>query len=219
MSTSEMQPGVQHEMTSAVGLRYLLFVPEAYRQDPGQRWPLILFLHGGGERGDDLTLVKKHGIPKRVEHQPDFPFVVVSPQCPTDQRWQPTVLTALLDEIERDNAVDAQRIYVTGLSLGGEGTWMLAAAQPHRFAAIAPVCGRGEPRHAATMAHLPVWAFHGAQDTVVPVHHTEEMVAALRGVGNIPRMTIYPNAGHDSWTETYDNPDLYAWFLSQARSI
>jgi len=122
-----------------VRLNYLLYLPKNYDSKPA--WPLVLFLHGAGERGDDLDLVKKHGPPKLVEAGKEFPFVLVSPQCPADHWWQPQELTALLDEIVEKQKIDKDRIYVTGLSMGGFGTWSLAAYSPKRFAAIVPVCG------------------------------------------------------------------------------
>jgi predicted peptidase len=198
-----------------VTMDYLLFVPKDY--DKKEAWPLMLFLHGAGERGDNLDLVKVHGPPKIVETNKDFPFVLVSPQCKPDRWWQPTELTALLDEIVAKYKIDEDRIYVTGLSMGGFGTWALAAYTPHRFAAIVPICGGGEPYRTKVYSHVPVWAFHGGKDPVVPTQRSQEMVDALKKQGGDARLTIYPEAGHDSWTETYDNPELYQWLLQQKR--
>ena len=149
----------------------------------------------------------------------DFPFIAVSPQCPKDSRWnlQVDTLDALLDELERTHLVDPERIYVTGLSMGGFGTWALAAALPQRFAAIAPICGGGDPRTTRTIPHLPAWVFHGARDETVPMLRSAEMVEALARSGGYARFTVYPEAKHDSWTETYNNPELYAWLLSHTR--
>ena len=209
------------EITKVVGLEYLLFLPEGYGDQPGKKWPLILFLHGAGERGDDLDLVKVHGPPKLVEDDPDFPFIVISPQCPADAWWTEHLddLDALLDEVIGAHDVNTNRIYLTGLSMGGYGTWSLALAHPERFAAIVPICGGGRPYLALRLKDLPVWAFHGAKDSVVPVEETEQMVAAIRQAGGDPRLTIYPDAGHDSWTETYDNPELYTWLLEQEKGF
>jgi len=220
----EVTPG-QHprsfrrQITKAVDLDYLLFLPQGYGRDPEKKWPLMLFLHGAGERGDRLELVKKHGPPKLVEQQPDFPFIVVSPQCPAGSWWPDKLddLSALLDEVEADYAVDSHRIYLTGLSMGGYGTWSLAQDQPERFAAIVPICGGGSRALARRLKDLPVWVFHGAQDKTVPPEESEKMVAAIERAGGSPRLTIYPDAGHDSWTETYDNPELYEWLLSNVR--
>ena len=197
-------------------LHYLLFLPSTYAVHP-QRWPLMLFLHGAGERGDDLQRVKRHGVAKIVEEQPAFPLLVVSPQCPPTEAWAPEPLLALLDDIEQHYDVDPERLYVTGLSMGGFGTWAVAIAAPDRFAAIAPICGGGDPSRVGVLRHLPVWAFHGARDLIVPLQRTVEMVEALRQCGGNVRFTVYPEVGHDAWTATYANSELYAWFLAHTR--
>jgi predicted peptidase len=199
-----------------VEIDYLLYLPQGY--DAQEVWPLVLFLHGAGERGDDLELVKTHGPPKLIARGQHFPFIVVSPQCPEDKWWEPIELVALLDEIEGKYKVDPDRVFVTGLSMGGFGTWRLAFYAPNRFAAIAPICGGGEKYWAKQIVHLPVWAFHGAQDTGVPPERSQIMVEELKKNGGRPQLTIYPDAGHDSWTETYNNPELYEWLLKQKRS-
>ncbi|HTE85856.1 MAG TPA: prolyl oligopeptidase family serine peptidase [Dehalococcoidia bacterium] len=196
---------------------YLVFLPAGYETGAGAAWPLMLSLHGAGERGDDPGLVKLHGIPKRLTDGTELPFIVVAPQCPLEQDWSPQSLGLLLDEVERNYSIDPDRVYVTGLSMGGRGTWALAIASPHRFAAIAPVCGRGDPDAVGSIAHVPVWAFHGALDPVVPPARSEEMVEALRRCGGNVRFTVYPEAGHDSWTSAYAEPELYAWLLSHRR--
>lgn len=216
---AEDNPG---EQTSAqlnarvqVRLGYLLYLPRDY--DKEKSWPLMLFLHGAGERGDDLELVKKHGPPKLIAAGKDFPFIVVSPQCPKGRWWEPMELVALLDEISGKYKVDPDRIYVTGLSMGGFGSWRLAAYAPERLAAIAPICGGGETYWTKEFAHLPVWAFHGAKDTGVPLERSQAMVDALKKSGGDPKFTIYPDAGHDSWSAAYDDPELYKWLLAQKR--
>ena len=199
-----------------VTMRYLLYLPKDY--DGKAPKPLLLFLHGAGERGNDLELVKKHGPPKLIAQGKDFPFIVVSPQCPKGQFWDPRALSHLLDSLEDRYAVDSSRIYVTGLSMGGFGTWALAAQQPDRFAAIAPICGGGERFWMRKLKNVPVWAFHGEKDNVVPPHRTTELVEELKKLGADVRQTLYPDAGHDSWTETYNNEELYKWFLSHHRA-
>ena len=200
-------------------LSSLLFLPKTYGAEASQRWPLILFLHGAGERGSDLELLKLYGMPKIVETWTDCPFIVLSPQCEADSWWTFKVdaLNALLDEIIAQYVVDVSRIYLTGLSMGGHGTWMLALAYPDRFAAIAPICGRGNQSIAARIKDVPVWAFHGAKDDKVPLNESIRMVDALKALGSEVRFTVYPDGGHDSWTETYDNPELYEWFLQHRR--
>lgn len=214
------KPGAQQtaklETQVKVEMRYLLYLPKDY--DKQEVWPVLLFLHGSGERGDDLELVKVHGPPKLIAAGQDFPFIVVSPQCPKDQWWEPIELVALLDEIGRKYKVDADRVCVTGLSMGGFGTWRLAAYAPQRFAALAPICGGGEPYWAKQFASVPTWAFHGAIDEAVPLERSSEMVRALKKDGGKPKLTVYSDAGHDSWTETYNNPEFYSWLLAQKRS-
>lgn len=212
------------EITQTVHLPYLLYLPPDYKPDSVQKWPLILFLHGAGERGDDLELVKKHGIPKVVEERQDFPFIAVAPQCPEGEWWQEKtrILSALLDEVMAAYAVDPDRIYLTGLSMGGYGTWSLATAYPERFAALAPICGGGLsivgfPERACVLKEIPIWVFHGARDEVVRIEESEKLVTALKACDGNVRFTVYPEAEHDSWTETYDNPELYEWLLQQHR--
>jgi predicted peptidase len=206
-------------ITQNVGCGYLLFLPDEYEKTD-KNWPMIIFLHGMGERGSDLNLVKKHGPPKIVEKQKDFPFIVLSPQCPSDKFWdqQVEVLINLIDEITEKYNVDIDRIYLTGLSLGGFGTWTLSAAAPERFAAISPICGGAEKFLAQQIKNIPVWIFHGARDDIVPVRRSQEMADALKACGGDVKFTIYPDAGHDSWTQTYDNPQLYDWFLKHRKN-
>jgi predicted peptidase len=199
-----------------VEVRYLLYLPKDY--DKQESWPLLLFLHGRGERGDDLELVKRHGPPKLIAAGREFPFIVVSPQCPTGQWWEPIELLALLDELARAQKVDPDRVYVTGLSMGGFGTWRLAHYAPERLAAIAPICGGGEKYWVKEFAHLPTWAFHGGKDALVPPERSQVMVDEMKKEGGQPKLTIYPEAEHDSWTETYENPALYEWLLTQRRT-
>ena len=214
---SQIKRTLRKKITKRVGCGYLLFLPRDYKPT-GKRWPLILFLHGSGERGDDLERVKKHGVAKVVEQRPDFSFIVVSPQCPAEDWWSGDVLAALLDEVEAKYHVDKKRVYLTGLSMGGFGTWNLAMEQPHRFAAIVPVCGRGNPLLVHRIKHLPIWVFHGAKDKIVPLANSVDLVRALRKCGAKPKFTIYPDAAHDSWTRTYENPRLYEWMLKFSRS-
>jgi predicted peptidase len=201
-----------------VTLKYLVYLPADY--DKQEKWPLVLFLHGAGERGDDLDAVKMHGPPKLIEHGKQFPFIVVSPQCPKGHWWNNELvpLTALLDEIEGKYKVDKDRVYLTGLSMGGFGTWALAGYSPDRFAAIIPICGGGEPLLARALRQMPVWAFHGGKDPVVPVKRSQELIDALKRSNNEEaKLTIYPEASHDSWSATYDNPEIYEWLLKHKR--
>ena len=200
-----------------VEIRYLLFLPQAYGSpEKDEKWPLMLFLHGGGERGDNnLELVKKHGPPRIVEEKKDFPFITISPQCPPGKQWNPQEMAKLTDHVANTYAVDARRIYVTGLSLGSAGTWSLLVAYPGKFAAAIPICGGGDPATAEKMKATPIWVFHGAKDTGAPIAKSEAMVDALKKAGGSVKFTVYPEAGHDAWTETYSNPEVYKWLLEQ----
>ncbi len=215
-STKLLEQKLEKEIKIKIELQYLLYLPADY-ENSEKKFPLVLFLHGAGERGNDLELVKRNGPPKLVEEGKDFPFILVSPQCPSQTRWnyQTQSLITLLDEIESEYRVDKSRIYVTGLSMGGQGTWTLALAQPNRFAAIAPVCGWTDSWEVCKISHLPVWVFHGAKDDIVPVTESQLMVDALKKCGaDEIKFTIYPDANHDAWTETYNNDELYKWLLS-----
>ena len=167
-------------------MQYLLAHRSAASGEAG--WPLLVFLHGRGETGGELAKVKVHGPIKAAASMAEFPFLVVAPHLPIDTYWEPPGVLAVIDEVIARWPVDTNRIYLTGLSLGGHGTWATAAAAPARFAAIAPVSGRGDPDDACAIADVPVWAFHGVLDTVVD----------------------------DAWTPTYARPELYAWLLSHA---
>jgi predicted peptidase len=205
------------EIRKTVSLAYLLYLPRGYRQEQGRKWPVILFLHGSGERGSDLNKLKAYGPPRLVSEGRDMPFIIVSPQTPERSSWDPDALNALLDDIVSQYAVDIDRIYLTGASMGGSATWRLASAHPERFAAIAPICGTGDPSAAARLAEVPTWVFHGAKDELVPLQASQEMVDALKQVGNEAKFTIYPDLGHDAWTATYNNPAVFDWFLSHRR--
>jgi predicted peptidase len=202
-------------------LDYLLYLPADYNKPADRKWPLIFFLHGSGERGADVMKVKKNGPPMIVENEPDSPlakqFIVVSPQCPAGKSWKADDLSALLDDVMAKYRVDADRVYLTGLSMGGFGTWALAAKSPERFAAIAPMCGGGSPASADRLKSLPTWVFHGEDDPTVPIQKSQEMVDALKAVGADVKFTKYPGVGHDCWTKSYANLDLYSWFLSHKR--
>lgn len=205
--------------TVQLTLDYLIYLPDGYGHLQ-KDWPLMVFLHGAGERGDDLDKVKLHGPPKLVGQGRSLPFIIVSPQCP-EIEWWPNLsqhVNALIDEMVETYDVDEDRIYLTGLSMGGYGTWTIAAIYPQRFAAIAPVCGGGSPFDAFKLKDLPIRAFHGAKDPVVPLQRSQEMVEAINRIGGNAQLTVYPEAEHDSWTETYNNDKFYEWLLSHSRT-
>lgn len=194
-------------------LPYLLYNPSTT-----ENAPLILFLHGSGERGSDLERVATVGLPHLLEGLPE-PAFVVAPQCPEETRWTDRLegLEAVLDSLTDRYPVDPNRIYLTGLSLGGQGAWFLAAHAPERFAAAVPICGRSNPEAAERLKGLPIRVFHGADDSVVPLSESQTMVDALRAVGNDAELTVFPGVGHDSWTPAYRDPGLYTWLFAQRR--
>lgn len=200
-------------------VNYLLYLPDGYRQDTLKEWPLLLFLHGSGERGDNLEKVKKHGPPKLIDQGKKFPFIVVSPQVSEGQGWSSADLYALLQNCKQKYKVDKNRIYLTGLSMGGFGTWSLAIEHPEEFAAIVPICGGGDTTDIWKLRHTAVWCFHGARDKNVPLALDQEMIRALQVYNSSAKLTIYPDAEHDSWTVTYNNDSLYQWLLSQKKFL
>jgi predicted peptidase len=223
---AQMAKQFQFTKTEHFKVNYLLFLPKGYAATAGKRWPMILFLHGAGERGTDVKKVATRGPGKYAGARPDFPFILVSPQCPERQIWSKDVLLALLDDITSQYAVDTNRVYLTGLSMGGYGTWDLGLTYPEKFAAIVPICGGGQKislllsrrDKGPALKSLGVWAFHGGKDPVVPLEESQRMVDALKkeGIQDV-KLTVYPEAQHDSWTETYRNPELYEWLLQHER--
>lgn len=202
------------------GYRYLLHIPTGYNAATTTDWPVIIFLHGSGESGGDIEKVKAHGPPKMVQEDPAFPFIVVSPQTASAQlEWEPAKLDAMLDAALKDLRADKDRIYLTGLSMGGIGSWRWASVRPDRFAAVAPVASRGVAATVCTLKDMPVWAFHGDDDRIVRTADGVAIVDALRACGGTPRLTLYPATGHDSWTSTYADPAFYMWMLHQRRKV
>ena len=207
-------------------VKFLLYLPKEHAAKPKKKWPLIMFLHGAGERGDNLDRVKVHGPPKLVEQGESMEFIIVSPQCPRETIWNDELLITLLNDVVKRYHADETRLYLTGLSMGGYGTWSLGLTHCDRFAAIAPICGGGDFIKAynaggakgKALSTLGIWAFHGAKDTVVPLAESERMVTSIKKFGHPgPKLTVYPEARHDSWTKTYANPGLYKWFLQHQR--
>jgi predicted esterase len=197
--------------------RFLTYLPDGYATDQKMKWPLILFLHGAGERGDDVNVVARTGLPQWLTSQSDFPFVVISPQCPQNESWNPYAVNDFLDRIVSQYRVDPDRIYLTGLSMGGIGSWDLASLTPERFAAVAPISGRADPADIIDLRIVPLWVFHGAKDDVVPIEQDNQCVAALKRLGSDVKYTVYPDLRHDAWTRTYANVELYQWFLEHRR--
>ena len=217
--TMKAQQEKSADLSIKAKLNYLIALPEDY--EAKESHPLVLFLHGVGERGDgQLDRVKINGPPKLIARGKRYPCIVVSPQCPSNRWWDAAELSALLDHLEATYKVDAKRIYVTGLSMGGYGTWDLAMRQPNRFAAIAPVCGGGNTRTVKYLDKITaaIWAFHGEDDTVVSVEELYAMQAEQKKRGVEMKVTIYPGVGHNSWVDAYEsNDELFDWLLSHSR--
>ena len=202
--------------TEKEAVRFFLYLPKNYKAD-GDPMPLLLFMHGAGERGENLDIVKKHGPPKVLEKQEDWPFITISPQCPTNHWWNASQMMLLVKAICEKYNVDEDRIYVTGLSMGGFGTWSILSQYPDRVAAAVPICGKGDPAAAEKMLEVPIWCFHGAKDPTVPLSGSTDMIEAIKKTGGEKtELTIYPEAGHDSWTATYDNPKVYEFLLKHS---
>ena len=199
-------------------VNYLLYVPSAYSRDPASKWPLILFLHGSEQRGDDAALLDDMALLVFAKEQRDFPFIAVFPQCPRNTNWAPTIVKSVLDSVEAILRIDRDRVYLTGFSMGGYGTWQTAAAFPATFAAIAPISGLSDLPDVVRLKGVPIWTFHGAQDVNVPVSESRKMIAALRRSGGDARLTVYPDRAHDCWTTTYRDSRLYLWFLEHSLS-
>jgi predicted peptidase len=221
-SAGQQKPlALEKSVTKVLKAGYLLYLPKDYGKEPDKKWPVMVFLHGSGESGADLEKVKVHGPPKLIAQGKDLPFIVVSPQAPVFPRrgWDVETLNALLDDVLAKHSADTDRVYLTGLSMGGYGTWAWATANPERFAAIAPICGGGQARQGArALKNMPIWVFHGAKDTTVPLQESQDMIDALKKAGAAEvKFTVYPEAGHDSWTVTYDNPELFTWLLAHTR--
>jgi predicted peptidase len=216
-------------------LPYRLLMPKGV--GASRKYPLVLFFHGAGERGDDNQAQLVHAMNEFAadEIMTKYPAFVVAPQCPAEMRWvevdwtlerhtmpeQPSpALTAslkLVESLQEEFPIDDRRIYVTGLSMGGFGVWDAMQRRPDLFAAAAMVCAGGDPAFAARMKDIPVWAFHGELDKAVQVQRSREMIAALKATGGMPKYTEYAGVGHDSWSRTYADPALYEWLFAQRK--
>ncbi|MCZ8515802.1 alpha/beta fold hydrolase [Paenibacillus filicis] len=201
------------QINDKLKLHYFLSLPNNIENN--RDYPLIVFLHGVNQRGNDTKLLKSSGFPRSLHNITETPFIIFSPQCPAGLFWNmiTDAIKALLDEIISKNPVDPKRVYLIGASMGGYGAWDLAIKFPERFAAVVPICGGWAPEQAYILKNVPVWAFHGAEDDIVPLKETLNMVEALKKHGGKVELTVYPDAGHDIGTITYNNPLLYEWLL------
>lgn len=207
-----------YEAVPGESLRYLQFLPEGYGEAAKQETPLVIFLHGAGERGTDLVGVRKHGPTKHAMEGHGYPFVLVAPQCPPGRWWKPEEVLALTHHLVETLKVDPKRIHITGLSMGGFATWACIAQEPELYASAIPICGGGDPAAVGRFKQLPIWAFHGELDESVPVAKTREMEAALtEAKAPAFRVTYFPGVGHECWALAYDNPAVFAWMMLQHR--
>jgi len=199
------------------GLDYLVYLPSGYEREPSRRWPLVVFLHGMGERGGDIQRLRRTGLPRAVERRGNLAYVLVAPHCPDGTVWQPKLLGRLLDGVLESQRVDPRRVVLTGLSMGGMGTWRWGMDQPERFAALVPVCGGVAPSGVGALRDMPIWAFHGDADPVVPIDGHRRIVDAAKAAGARVRFTVYPGVGHNCWDRAYGDPSLEEWMLLQRR--
>jgi pimeloyl-ACP methyl ester carboxylesterase len=197
--------------------RHLVDLPKGYDADPTKRWPLILFLHHADAGGNDINDVRTCALAGLINRGMRVPAIVVSPQRPDAEEWSVPALNHLIDTIEAQYRVDPDRVYLTGVSAGGDLTWDVALVYPDRFAAIVPMSGETDPRDAAQLRNVPVWAFQGGKDPYVPPSQVEIMIAAVRKAGGHAHLTFYPDAGHDCWDQAYSTPALWTWLFAQKR--
>ena len=217
--SAQQQAGVlETNVTHAARLAYLLYLPASYARDPQARWPLILYLHGGSLRGDDVERLRTLGLPHQLETDRDFPFMVVSPQCPAGEIWTDAdAIDALLDRVLHDCRVDPDRVYITGHSMGGRGTLYFACRLPKRFAAVLALSPTSPvDEWARHLAGLPLWIVHGAADAVAPVADTKTLVAAVEAAGGHPRFSVLESRDHFI-LDFYQRPEVYTWLLEHRR--
>ncbi|MEN6406580.1 MAG: prolyl oligopeptidase family serine peptidase [Thermoguttaceae bacterium] len=196
---------------------YLLYLPQKVKER--DKWPLVVYLHGSGARGHNLELVQREWLPQQTAHGEQFPFILASPQCPTGLSWSPELIVEWVEQVSRSFPVDRDRVYLTGYSMGGFGTWATAIHDPGRFAAIAPLCGGGDIERVDRLKNTPIWAFHGGKDKTVPPKASQNTVDAVRKCGGHPQLTIFPDAGHGICRRTYQNKGFWEWLLEQRRSL
>ena len=207
----------ERSINDTILLEYLIYFPDDYSSTE-KKYPLVLFLHGAGERGTNLDLVKKHGIPKRIHDGAKFPFITIAPQCAEGIWWSNkqklVLLGKLLQDLISELRVDKNRIYGTGLSMGGYGILDLASNYPTLFAALIPICGGTILNQIKNLVKIPIWMFHGEKDDVIPVESSILIYQYLNKKNKNTLLTVYPNITHDSWTKTYENEKIYDWLLS-----
>lgn len=195
---------------------YVVYIPRDY--DPAKAWPLVMFLHGRGERGDDGLRQTEVGIGRAIRLWPErFPCLVVMPQCPKKVQWDTALddIDTALEQTLAEYNIDRQRVYLTGHSMGGYATWMYGARRAQTYAALMPICGGGNVTDAPVLAQVPIWAFHGADDPAVPPEESRTMVDAVRQAGGRVKYTEYPETGHNAWDQAYGDKKATKWLLRQ----
>jgi len=210
----------EKETVSVENLQYYLYFPKGYEETESEKFPLLLFLHGGGEAGGTLEDLKTNGPPKLLAEGKEFPFLILAPQNPYKRKWWNTrAVMQLLDTIIETNRVDIDRIYLSGLSRGGSAAWELAVQYPDKFAALAVVCGMTPVPYAAWInKKLPIWVFHGTEDRSIPISESEDMVTKLKEMGYDVTFTRYEGVGHNAWVRAYNTEELYEWLMKQKRT-
>lgn len=209
----------EKETVSVEKMKYYLYFPKGYEEEKNDKFPLLLFLHGGGESGGELEELKTNGPPKLLAEGKEFPFLILAPQNPHKKKWWNTrAVMQLLDTIIATNRVDTDRIYLTGLSRGGGAAWELAVQYPDKFAALAVVCGMTPVPYASWInKNMPIWVFHGTEDKSIPISESEDMVKRLEEMGYDVTFTRYEGVGHNAWVKAYTTEELYTWFMKQKR--
>jgi len=229
----EMTKPLVYTNAQGESLPYRIYLPSKMPLKP---IPALIFLHGAGERGEDNKVQVKHAVRDLITYSiNNEPMIIIAPQCPPNKKWAEVdwsklshtmpqeisfamrMTMEILDQVCKDYPVDSHRLYITGLSMGGYGTWDIIQRFPGKFAAAMPVCGGGDVAGAPLFKDLPIWVFHGDKDGAVPVSRSRDMVAALKACGSKVKYTEYPGVGHNCWTQTYADPEVLKWFFSQKR--
>ena len=202
------------EIQQFENVRYVINFPEEYSGK--EKYPVILFLHGAGSRGNDIKKILNNPYFKIISEHESFPFISVAPQC-SENTWFDMfeTLKRFALNIAGKEYADENKIYLMGVSMGGYATWQLAMSMPEYFAAIVPICGGGMYWNAERLINVPIWAFHGQKDVTVHLEESKKMVDAVNRYGGNAMLTIYPEAGHDAWSDTYRNMEVFEWMLSQ----